>query len=260
MHPIQQFVFMSISSPLHLPVSWSPGSLCASDSVHGAICEFRSPVRVAARRYHRKRELGSIWRRNEEVERNCRGYVSCSASEEIPESARGSFSPQPRACDDVITFFPDGSSSRGSSNTAAAQPGIRREMAPSDRNRSSRPLASASNPIITIESTPLLERVENFEKLNWKGKLTVSALVVAGIAAASFVGVNLVRGLHGRVRSPMSKKGRSKEGGEGSLAYDVVAKGFATVQENLGPWSFSDLTLGLAAISKVRHIVSILHE
>jgi len=58
-----------------------------------------------------------------------------------------------------------------------------------------------------------------------------------------------------------SKKGGGKEnGGGGSLAYDVVAKGFSTVQANLGPWSFSDLTLGLAAISKVSYIVSNLSE
>jgi hypothetical protein len=98
-----------------------------------------------------------------------------------------------------------------------------------------------------------MDRLENFDKLNWKGKVTVSAVVVAGLAAASFAGVKLARGLHGGVQNfTFKKKGGSKDsGGAGYLAYDVVAKGFSTVQSNLGPWSFSDLTLGLAAISKV---------
>jgi hypothetical protein len=95
-----------------------------------------------------------------------------------------------------------------------------------------------------------VERLENFDKLNWRGKLTASAAVVAALAAASFAGVKLVQGLHTGVQTLASKKEGSKPGNNNnnngnSLAYDVVAKGLATVQDNLGPWSFSDLTLGL---------------
>jgi hypothetical protein len=99
-----------------------------------------------------------------------------------------------------------------------------------------------------------VERLENFDKLNWRGKLTASAAMVAALAAASFAGVKLVQGLHTGVQTLASKKEGSKPGnnnnnggggGSNSLAYDVVAKVLATVQDNLGPWSFSDLTLGL---------------
>ncbi|KAG0581578.1 hypothetical protein KC19_4G262600 [Ceratodon purpureus] len=113
-------------------------------------------------------------------------------------------------------------------------------MASSDANQSS-----------LVDSTPLADRMQNFEKLNLKGKVTVSAIVVCGLAAVSFVGVKLVRGLHGGVKKIVAKKKEYDESDGNSLAYDVVAKGFATVQANLGPWSFQDLTLGLAAISKV---------
>lgn len=111
------------------------------------------------------------------------------------------------------------------------------KMAPSDSNQSSE----------FGEGMPLGDRIHNFDKLNWKGRLGLSTIVVCGLAAVSFVGVRLVRGLHGGVKKLVSK---SDDGDENSLAYDVVAKGFATVQANLGPWSFKDLTLGLAAISK----------
>jgi hypothetical protein len=113
-------------------------------------------------------------------------------------------------------------------------------MASSDGNQSS-----------LVDSPPLADRMQNFEKLNLKGKVTVSAIVVCGLAAVSFVGVRLVRGLHGGVKKIVSKKKEHDESDGNSLAYDVVAKGLATVQANLGPWSFQDLTLGLAAISKV---------
>lgn len=117
-------------------------------------------------------------------------------------------------------------------------------MASSDTNQSS----SDQNSFDQI--APLGDRIQNFDKLNWKGKLTVSTAVICGLAAVSFVGVRLVRRLHGGVKKIVSKKDGG-ESEENSLAYDVVAKGFATVQANLGPWSFKDLTLGLAAISKV---------
>jgi hypothetical protein len=225
---------MSISSSLHLSASWSPSSSSsspsssyASNSAHGAASELRSSIRVTTRRGRQKRDSSRpIWR----IERSCRG----SASEETSGSARESFrststtSPGPQIRDDAITFFQEGS----------------------------RPFAAVSNPIFTIESTPLVERLENFDKLNWRGKLTASAAVVAALAAASFAGVKLVQGLHTGVQTLASKKEGSKPGNNNnnngnSLAYDVVAKGLATVQDNLGPWSFSDLTLGLAAISKV---------
>lgn len=222
---------MSISSSLYLSASCSS----FASSFHGAISEVRSPVRVNTSRSRRKRELRTIRKRKEDL-RNSRGYVSCSTSgEEIAESGH-----------DVITFFQDGSSSRGHSNRAA----LRSNMA---TKQSTPPLASVTSSV----STPFMDRLENFDKLDWKGKVTMSTVVVAGLAAASFAGVKLARGLHGGVRSFASKKGGKKESGSGgSLAYDVVAKGFATVQSNLGPWSFTDLTLGLAAISKVRHSVS----
>lgn len=119
-------------------------------------------------------------------------------------------------------------------------------MAPSETNQSS-----------VGENAGLGDRLENFDKLNWKGKVTVSTLVVCGLAAVSFVGVKLVRGLHGGVKKIVAKK---DGGDENSLAYDVVAKGFATVQANLGPWSFQDLTLGLAAISKVSLQISLVNR
>lgn len=240
---------MSISSPsLYLSASLCPGSSCAS-SVHGAISELRSPVRVITSRSRRKRQLRAIRTRKEAI-RSLRGYVSCSASgcahEEISERGHESLSPVQGACDDVITFFQDSN---------AVQSGARSNMASSNTNQSTSPLASVTNTVFASESTPFMDRLENFDKLNWKGKVTVSAVVVAGLAAASFAGVKLARGLHGGLRNITSKKGGIKEGGGKPLAYDVVAKGFATVEANVGPWSFSDLTLGLAAISKVRHIV-----
>lgn len=236
---------MSISSSVYLCSS------CAS-CFDGAVSEVRSPVRVITSRGRRKRERRAIRTRKEEI-RDFRGYVSCSASgrgqEEISESG-----PVEGASDDVITFFLDGSSSRGHSNSALESV-ARSNMASSNTNRSSMPFASVTSTVSTTESKPFMDRLEDFDKLNWKGKVTVSAVVVAGLAAASFAGVKLARGLHGGVRSLGSKKGGGNEGGGGggggSLAYDVVAKGFSTVQSNLGPWSFSDLTLGLAAISKV---------
>lgn len=122
-------------------------------------------------------------------------------------------------------------------------------MASADTNQSS-----------FVDSAPIADRMQNFEKLNLKGKLTTSAIVVCGLAAVSFVGVKLVRGLHGGVKKIVAKKEYDESDGN-SLAYDVVAKGFATVQANLGPWSFHDLTLGLAAISKVsRKIVLDLYK
>ena len=249
---------MSISLSLHLSPSWSASSSSASSSLHGVASELCSPtVRVATRRGYRKRGWrGAIRKRDElQIGRNCRGYVSCSASEESSGSAHESFSagPGPELRDGVITFFREGSSSRGGRDSSGAGG----EMGSSEaKRRSDPPLGAVSNPLFTIESTPLVERMESFEKLNWQAKVTVSAVVVAGLAAASFAGVKLVRGLHGGVRNLASMKGGSKEGGSGgSLAYDVVAKGFSTVQKNLGPWSFSDLTLGLAAISKVSLIV-----
>ena len=79
--------------------------------------------------------------------------------------------------------------------------------------------------------------------------------MVAALAVVSFASVKLVHELHIGVQTLASKKEGSKPGSNNnngnSLAYDVVAKGLATVQDNLEPWSFSDLTLGLAAISKV---------
>ena len=113
-------------------------------------------------------------------------------------------------------------------------------MASSDTNHSS-----------PVDSTPLANRMQNFEKLNLKGKITVSAVVVCGLAAVSFVGVRLVRGLHGGVKKIVAKKKENDESDGNFVAYDVVAKGFTTMQANLGPWSFQDLTIGLAAISKV---------
>ncbi|XP_024372347.1 uncharacterized protein [Physcomitrium patens] len=100
-------------------------------------------------------------------------------------------------------------------------------------------------------AAPINDRIENFNKLNWKGKLTVSTIVVCGLAAVSLAGVKLVRGLHGGMKKVVSNKGGGQGGDDSSLAFNVVAKGFSTVQSHIGPWSFEDLTLGLAAISKV---------
>lgn len=222
---------MSISSPLYLDLP--------SVSAHGAVAELRSSVRGVSRGALGKRHSpGGISSRSEEIGRNCRGNVSCSVAEGSAE--RLSTPGRGGECDDVIAFYSG------------------REMGAAETNRSSAPLGSVSNALFTIESTPLLERMESFDKMGWRGKVTVSAMVVGGLAAASFAGVKLARGLHGGVRSLATKKSGAKEGG-GSLAYDVVAKGFATVQENLGPWSFSDLTLGLAAISKVRHVAPVFY-
>lgn len=115
------------------------------------------------------------------------------------------------------------------------------------------PFAVASaNALFTIESTPIRDRIETFDKLNWKGKAYVLAILACGVVGTAYVGGKAYKAVKERVH------GREEEdagGGDDGSPYNIIAKGFTTVQSNLGPWSFQDLTLGLAAISKVGQLL-----
>lgn len=110
--------------------------------------------------------------------------------------------------------------------------------------------AISTNAIFTIESTPLRDRIQNFNNLNWKGKASVVAILVCGSIAVVFCVMKTVHLVRQASQKVVGKKEESFEEGDSS-PYNIVAKGFSTVQSNLGPWSFQDLALGLTAISKV---------
>jgi hypothetical protein len=108
----------------------------------------------------------------------------------------------------------------------------------------------SANAIFTIESTSLRDRIQNFNSLNWKGKASVAAILVCGSITIGFCVVKTVQLVRQASQKLVGKKEESSDEGD-SNPYNIVAKGFSTVQSNLGPWSFQDLALGLTAISKV---------
>lgn len=111
------------------------------------------------------------------------------------------------------------------------------------------------NIVFVSESIFFMDCLENFDKLNWKGKVMVFVVVVVGLVVVLFVGVKLVWGLYGGLRNIMFKKGGIKEGGGKFFVYDVVVKGFVIVEVNVGFWLFLDFIFGFVVILKVRYIV-----
>ncbi len=128
------------------------------------------------------------------------------------------------------------------------------KQADSQHHHQAPPLfATASvNAVIAAEGGE--ERLSKFQSLDWKGRALVLLLLGSGIVGVIWASKKVFTRVHEKV-SGEGGGGAEEDGGgaaDGSSSpLSIVAKGFSTVQENLGPWSFQDLTLGLAALSKV---------
>jgi hypothetical protein len=128
------------------------------------------------------------------------------------------------------------------------------KQADSQHHHQASPLfATASvNAVIAAEGGE--ERLSKFQNLDWKGRALVLLLLGSGIVGVIWASKKVFTRVHEKV-SGEGGGGAAEDGGgaaDGSSSpLSIVAKGFSTVQENLGPWTFQDLTLGLAAISKV---------